>query len=435
MALVEVADVSMYALNSERLWGCRIEAPQPGSQTEIYAFDIKGWVLGRNSPAVAVELVHEGGMLRRVPMNHRRPDIAAVFPDVPGAENSGFHVNMMNVLGASLELELKVQAVLPKDTRVPIGVIRARRRSLRSDFQPRLQPLMLTTLGRTGSTWVLRLLGQHPQIIAYRPFQYEPRVASYWLRILKTLSEPANYVPPIIGFGKDGDYWRLANEPSPDVPRLVDSQIHQWLGQNNIEALAAFCQGRIEAFYEQVAIAQGQTQPIYFAEKYLPDYLTSAMIRELYPQSREIVLVRDFRDMVASILAFNAKRGYMAFGREQATSDEEYVRRLQRSVVRLHQSWKQRSDEAYLLRYEDLILRPVETLSALLEYLGLGSTPSAIKDMIERASEEIPSMPQHRTSPDIKRSIGRWRRDLDASLQASCQEAFGDVLKEFGYTE
>jgi 2-polyprenyl-3-methyl-5-hydroxy-6-metoxy-1,4-benzoquinol methylase len=42
-------------------------------------------------------------------------------------------------------------------------------------------------------------------------------------------------------------------------------------------------------------------------------------------------------------------------------------------------------------------------------------------------------MKQHWTSSEPNKSIGRWRRDLSPSLQAVCQEAFSEVLKEFGY--
>ena len=45
-----------------------------------------------------------------------------------------------------------------------------------------------------------------------------------------------------------------------------------------------------------------------------PNYLP-VLIRELYPRAKEIFLVRDFRDMARSIMAFDAKRGYAGFGR------------------------------------------------------------------------------------------------------------------------
>jgi hypothetical protein len=255
------------------------------------------------------------------------------------------------------------------------------------------------------------------------------------MQILKTLSEPASYLQPITGDDKTSELWWLGHKASSDAGQLHDPQLRQWLGQNNTKALATFCQGRIEAFYGQVAMAQGRAEPIYFAEKYLPDDLSAAMVWQLYSQGREVFLVRDPRDMLASILAFNAKRGYAAFGRERAANNEAYARQMRASALSLLRSWEQRSDKAYLLRYEDAILRPVETLGSLLEYLALDLTPSAIKSMLRRASEEIPEMRKHRTIPEPERSIGRWRRDLDASVQAACHEAFGDILEKFGYTE
>src|SRR3712207_9428433 len=64
---------------------------------------------------------HDDKVIRRVPLNHRRPDIAKVFPDVPGAEESGFKATV-SLLGATQELELRLQAVLRDQSRVPIGV-------------------------------------------------------------------------------------------------------------------------------------------------------------------------------------------------------------------------------------------------------------------------------------------------------------------------
>jgi len=293
---------------------------------------------------------------------------------------------------------------------------------------------MLTSLGRSGSTWLVQLLGQHPQILTYRPFQHEPRVGSYWMQILKTLSDPVSYLQPITGRDKTGEYWWLGSKSS-DVVQPQDPQLQQWLRQDNTEALAAFCQSRIEAFYEQVAMIRNETLSTYYAEKYVPDDFVPAIVWGLYPQAREVFLIRDLRDMVASILDFNEKRGYAAFGRERAASNEEYVYQLRASALRLLRSWEQRSDRAYLLRYEDVIMRPKETLGSVLEYLDLDPTSSMIEGMIRAASEETLDMRKHRTSSNIESSVGRWRRDLIVSLQVACQEAFGDVLEKFGYEE
>ncbi len=127
MILIEILEVSLSELDAGRLWGRHIDLPKPNTQSEARALELVGWALGKSSPAVAVELVHEGSVIRRVPMNHRRPDIAEAFPDVPEAENSGFRT-AVSVLGATPEFELGVQVVLQDQSRVQIGTIRGRRR-------------------------------------------------------------------------------------------------------------------------------------------------------------------------------------------------------------------------------------------------------------------------------------------------------------------
>jgi hypothetical protein len=435
---VEIKDVSAIPSDlSALLWGCYIDLPVPQSQTEVYALNVEGWVLGRSSPAVAVELMNEKKVLCRVPVDVQRPDIAAQYPAIPEAESSGFRATV-NTLGLTPEFELITIAVLQDGNRIPISVIKARRRSLRSDFQPKLQPIMVTTLGRTGSTWLMRLLGQHPQILAYRPFEYEPRVGGYWMQVLKAVSEPTSYLQTLNTPFSDEHWWLGHESHLSELTIPADSEVHQWLGRDSIEALSAFCQNRIEDFYEQIAAIQGQSDATYFAEKYGAEgFFTSIrrMIRELYPQSREILLVRDFRDMVCSILAYNAKQKFVSFGRENVSSDEEFIGRIRMHALTLLRNYESRSSQVHLLRYEDLILRPIETLGALLDHLSLAATPATVQGMIERASEESLLMREHRTSADPKRSIGRWRHDLDPSLQIICQEAFGDVLEGFGYTE
>src|SRR3712207_5001732 len=90
MILAEIKEVSFSGSGSERLWGRYVDLPKANPTSEASAIDLMGWVLGKSSPAVAVEVLSEGSVVRRLSLNHRRPDIADAFPHVPGAENSGF---------------------------------------------------------------------------------------------------------------------------------------------------------------------------------------------------------------------------------------------------------------------------------------------------------------------------------------------------------
>jgi hypothetical protein len=142
--------------------------------------------------------------------------------------------------------------------------------------------------------------------------------------------------------------------------------------------------------------------------------------------------VRDFRDVLTSMLAFNAMRGYAAFGREHVDSDEQFVRRLAGDVAAFAAGWRERRDGAVLLRYEDLVADPSVALARVFDYLELDADPSLVGGIVDRAQALLDRI-QHRTVKQASASSGRWERDLPPALQELAGEAFAGPLKEFGY--
>jgi hypothetical protein len=205
-----------------------------------------------------------------------------------------------------------------------------------------------------------------------------------------------------------------------------------WFATSHVENLAATCRRGIRGFYAHCARLQGKEGARWFAEKARPDH-HPRIVRELMHGTREIVLVRDFRDMVSSILAFNAQRGVVGFDRNYAGTDEEYPSVLSGAVRALAAVPEKRPD-ALVVRYEDLINAPGATLAALLDHLGLPCEASDVQRLLDGATyrAEI-SQAQHRTMLDAAESIGRWRRDLDPAVARACDEAFGPALARFGY--
>jgi hypothetical protein len=431
VALVEISDVAHAELDGGELWGRQIDVPGPGHRGETYALDVAGWVLGRRLEVSSVELFHAGRCLRRVRPDVARDDVAKRFPDVGGSDAAGFFASVSS-LALEREFELLVRARLEDKTRAPIGTIRGRRAALRSGYQPRLRPLMVTTLGRTGSTALVRMLHAHPEVVAYRPFQYEPRVASYWLGVLRGLAEPASFRRQITPSGPIDGTWWLGEQP-PVPRRIRDPEVNDWLATGAVETLAEFCQGRIDAVYERVAETCSGAGATFFVEKFRPDSVPSLMW-ELYPGAREVVLARDFRDMVSSMFAFNAKRGFQGFRRGGFETDAEFVvENVSNSAAALARAWEARSGSAHLVRYEELVRRPRETVEALLRYLDLDAGGGALDAMVKSLMERAPEAEGHRTVPDPSASIGRWRTDLSAELQEACESALAPALAAFGY--
>jgi hypothetical protein len=432
MALVEIDDIELAPPQPGKIYAFAVDAPRIGSRN-VYDIEISGWIIGANQRVKEIE-IHQGGVvIRRAPLDQFRQDVARAYPGVPGADLSGFRT-WASVVGLEPETTLQVRAVLEDGSRARLAAVSLRHLPVQSGFEPRLQPIMLTTMGRAGTTWTMRLLSEHPEIVVHRWHPYELRTARYWWHMLKTLSEPRD--PHHSGQAdrfQTNKLWVGYNPFYPE-PIAVTPGLGEWMGREYVEDLARFCQHSAEEAYLRIAAGQGQPNVRYMAEKHRADNLPW-LVWELYPKAKEIFLVRDFRDVYSSMLAYNKKFGRRAFGPEHIRTDEEFAQFLRNSTIRnLSRSWPKRQDRAHLIRYEDLITRPRETLYGILEYLELDPSDAVIAGMLERASAENPEMKQHLTSSDVSTSLGRWKSSLPPDLQSVANDAFGDVLQQFGYT-
>ncbi len=434
LAISQVTDVSRSSLDYGRLYGGNIELPLPERSNDTYNIDLVGWVVGRNAKAVLIELVHDETCLISVPVLRDRPDALRRFPDAPGSERSGFSTTF-TTLRLPRRFTIEAVAVLDNGERARLATIQGERANLIASREPELQPLIVTSLGRSGSSFLTQLLASHPEIVAYQPFESEPRVATYWFGILLALASPRSYIEQLDPRGAvESDTWWLGEHSHMDRPLAdrVDPVLANWLGSRHIEHMAAMCQEQIDRLYGRVGVLAGKKATC-FVEKALPTNLTS-LVLESYEQPREVILVRDFRDMVASLLAFAPSRGGHALGREGAASDEQFVRDVvHNSVLRLVRAMERRQD-SYVIRYEDLVLDRDAALRSLLEGLELGADPGKLASTYEANEALRPHLAQlHRTSESAVASIGRWRRDLSPELQETCNEFLGFGLTAFGY--
>jgi len=118
---VEIVDVVLSEVGPQSCWGHNIESPQPGSWINNHTIGISGWVLGRSSPAIAVEVTSNGSVVQHASVATQRPDVAAAFPGIPGAGRSGFRATV--AVPTMTRWELGVRAVLQDQNSVSLGMV------------------------------------------------------------------------------------------------------------------------------------------------------------------------------------------------------------------------------------------------------------------------------------------------------------------------
>jgi hypothetical protein len=427
--MMEILAVTAPSVGDSALRGAAVDRPRRGS-IDVHALDIEGWALGRDLDVVAVEALVGDGEPAPFQFGVPRPDLQDAFPGAPGAASSGFR-GALGPLELPLRFTIRVRAVLADGSRSTFAEIAGRRDPLRSRIRPHLHPIALTCIGRTGGNWVAHLLAQHPEVVAYRPFEYDLRAAQYWVELLRTVARPASYLCSLAPGATSSDWW--IGTDAGVVPFAAEEDLARWFHGEHIETMADFCHDRIDRFYVELAARQGRPDARRFVERFYAAHQSAATLVELDPETRQVVLVRDFRDVLCSVLAFNAKRSFDAFGRDMFDSDADYVGHMAERARYLLAAWKDAAHPVELLRYEDLVRDPEASLRRVLDFVGVDASSTSVQRVLEAAACETPSMSFHRTTPSASASVGRWRHDLDPSLRELCEQEVGPIMSEFGY--
>jgi hypothetical protein len=431
MAL-EISGVTQ-CLSNDLITVAWLDTPQTGP-VERYAFEASGWVISK-APVAEVEFVHEGIVVACCELDVSRPDVARLYDS---SSQIGFW-KAIGTVGLAPDFTIEVRVVFQDGRSRVIAEIRGTQQ-LTSAFTPSMQPIIVNSLGRSGSTWLMRMLAEHPDIIVHERFPYETYVCSYWMHFLQVLATPVDTSQV-----DSSQFWR-DREQLPLFPycfgpylgrstQTEDVAVDRWYATDQVEEFARAAEAAVESFYREYASSRKRTTPAFFAEKTVQQKGIQAghynwTMRQLYPRGREIFLLRDPRDTLASVLAFNARRGFDDFGRELVDTDEQYVDVIRTRTLSFVQTWKSTSHRGTLVRYEDLVRSPTEQIRAMLDPLELDSSANIVEAMVKAGNEVTADVNAHRTSSDGPSSVGRWKRDLEPRLHKICDEAFDGLLDE-----
>ncbi|MCP4525603.1 MAG: sulfotransferase [Aestuariibacter sp.] len=200
-------------------------------------------------------------------------------------------------------------------------------------------------------------------------------------------------------------------------------------------------------------------------------------VADLFPNARFLALVRDPRDQIASELEVKARQlAASARNPDSKTRNmdslanqyaayypapsrlEVWARRLvasirdlvnkRRNIIDLARYYisyypeilelgKQQPERINIIRYEDLVLRPDETLLDLQAATGLDLTFDPAKPWSRISPlarlHSTPSRSDLYGAPIDSRSVGRFRRDLSAEQAVAVEKFCADFMDKFDY--
>jgi hypothetical protein len=145
---------------------------------------------------------------------------------------------------------------------------------------------------------------------------------------------------------------------------------------------------------------------------------------EIYPQSYFIYIVRDPRDVTAS----HHQRGF-------DRSIEQICNAWNKYLAKFESFCDKHSQIALIVRYEDLVSEPNDTLSLIFQVLPLEMEESIFRFYESDATVHGSHHPNAQALQQnfFTSSIGRWHSELEESQWKKIQKLCSAGMKRWGY--
>jgi hypothetical protein len=398
-----------------RLIGLSVDVLEFCTDHGLSSLHIAGWIGARGS-SVRAMCFHSGFDTKCLEVNVPRSDVVAAFPGGGVSEHCGFQ-GVLTVDGLGENFSLIVTAALTGDhgsaeTMILVGEILGRQQPLSErPLSSSLAPVCVTCLGRTGSTLMMRILNANPEIVVAGGYPHESKYAHKAVRSVVGCLE-AMLPEGAVCFGAEPPYFPFYDGTRRNMLRATVSAI--------------------DLFYECIAQTQEKTGVRYFAEKCLPSFLPN-VTRDIYGhKAKEVILVRDPRDIFCSAASFNRRRGTLGFGAENHQTDADWFRAIRHAFVQMALCHKRR-EHALIVRYEDMIFDQRGTILKILHFLDIQDDNGTITAMEARVSNLEPEFVNHMTSPTPQDSVARWRLHKNPDIFQAADEDYLKAMRTFGY--
>jgi hypothetical protein len=283
--------------------------------------------------------------------------------------------------------------------------------------------VFLVGCGRSGTTWLAKLLARHPRVHATNESHAYHDIAD-------VLTAPAaRRLPDMLAFARVlhrydtvrrtkpwvGLHWYVTRE---EMRALLRRRLDE--GIDNRDAVADVL---IEDVFDQFMRRSNATVGDVLVEK-TPNHLRRARrILDRFPEARIIEMVRDGRDVAVSMSSFAKTADWPPTERRRQF---ETWRDAIRAGQQLHDDPRY-ADRVRRVFYEDLLADPVATTSGVLDFAALRTDPATIDLMVQ--SVHADNAPIRGEGHAINRATaGGWKdllspEDLDVFVEIAGPEA------------
>ncbi len=249
---------------------------------------------------------------------------------------------------------------------------------------------------RSGTTLLQKALNQHPSITGAGEFDFLPRIMTLF-RSMEHSTEG----------GRIGDYF------TTDELRL---------------SFASFVESLL------LPLADRRGTPL-LSEKTPFNVLHFTDLAEVLPRARFVLVVRDPRDVITSILDVGKKASTIDRVSPAWTRDAVLAaRQVQRCLEAGHAAEEALGERLHTVRYEDLATAPEQTLRDVTAFLGLDFDPEMLTHSphVTRLTGVWYDDALYHREVEASR-IGRWQHDLDPAVATMVERETGSAAARFGY--
>jgi len=388
-----------------------------GYVDQISRSQVDGWVCDPAHPGEPVSVsifvngAHRGTCLAAL----NRPGLAKAT-DRATTDDCGFHFVFDPPLLPFVAHVVEVVETWSRDV-LPNGRLTLPRPCL-APSEAGLLPVLVTSVGRSGSTMLMSEFARHPDVVVGDRYPFEVKQIAYYVAAFRALVADANRersTHPDTMLARDKSYNIGANPYNTtglfDLGTTIQHMRTFWHSRVPAE-YATLYRALIQEFYATLASGQGKQAAQFFCEKGDVEEAAVLGARLFFGALKEIVIVRDPRDLLCSSMAF------------WKLSAKDAIVTLRATFPRLVQIAREAGPDTIVVRYEDLIRDPHATRRAISDFIGLGSALTPAEDAVTNS---------HRTTADGGSSIARWRRDLSPEQIEECETAFGPAMLAFDY--